>query len=61
MNAVQEQVIKIIQEQPPDCSFKDILIELRYAYMMEKELADVVIVPVDDSDDSPELGICLPE
>ncbi len=40
MASIKEQMIKIIQEQPEDSSFDEILRELAFAKMVERGLAD---------------------
>lgn len=40
MVSTKEQMIKIIQEQPEDSSFDEILRELAFARMVERGLAD---------------------
>ena len=40
MFSVKEQMTKIIQEQPDDCSYDEILRELAFARMIERGLAD---------------------
>ena len=40
MASIKEQMIKIIQEQPEDSSFDEILRELAFARMVERGLAD---------------------
>jgi predicted transcriptional regulator len=40
MSAVKERMLKIIQEQPDDSSFEEILRELAFAQMVDRGLAD---------------------
>lgn len=40
MASIKEQMIRIIQEQPEDSSFDEILRELAFAQMVERGLAD---------------------
>lgn len=40
MESVKNQMIKIIQEQPEDSSYEEILKELAFAKMIERGLAD---------------------
>lgn len=40
MESVKSQIIKIIEDQPEDSSFEEILKELAFAKMIEKGLAD---------------------
>ena len=40
MGSVKEQMIKIIQEQPDDSSYDEILRELAFARMVERGLKD---------------------
>ena len=40
MLSVKEQMTKIIQEQPDDCSYDEILRELAFARMIERGLED---------------------
>ena len=40
MATAKEQMAKIVQEQPDDSSFDEILRELAFAHMIERGLAD---------------------
>jgi predicted transcriptional regulator len=40
MNSTKDQMVKIIQEQPDDSSFDEILRELAFVRMVERGLAD---------------------
>ncbi len=40
MSTIKDEMIKIIQEQPDDSSFDDILRELAFTKMVEQGLAD---------------------
>ena len=40
MDSAKEQVVKIVQGQPDDSSFDEILRELAFARMVERGLAD---------------------
>ena len=40
MDSAKEQMVKIVQEQPDDSSFDEILRELAFARMVERGLAD---------------------
>ncbi|MFQ5652437.1 MAG: hypothetical protein ACE5IY_21100 [bacterium] len=40
MASIKEQMIRIIEEQPDDSSFHEILRELAFAQMVERGLAD---------------------
>jgi len=40
MNSVKSEMTKIIQEQPDDCSYDEILRELAFARMIERGLED---------------------
>lgn len=40
MSSAKDQMVKIIQEQPDDSSYDDILRELAFAQMVERGLAD---------------------
>ena len=40
MDSAKEQMAKIVQEQPDDSSFEEILRELAFARMIERGLAD---------------------
>jgi len=40
MHSTKEQMIKIIQEQPEDSSYDEILRELAFSRMIERGLAD---------------------
>ena len=41
MSAAKEQLIRLIQEQPDDSSYEEIVRELAFATMVERGLADV--------------------
>lgn len=40
MHSVKEEMSKIIQEQPDDCSYDEILRELAFARMVERGIED---------------------
>lgn len=40
MSSAKDQMVKIIQEQPDDSSYDDILRELAFTRMVERGLAD---------------------
>jgi predicted transcriptional regulator len=40
MSEAKESAIRVVQEQPDDCSLEDIVRELAFAVMVERGLAD---------------------